>query len=58
MNDCDRYWTLANAAINEGLLTRAEALVIARVGTRKQNFWARHILDLNIILEKRKEVTA
>ena len=55
MNDCDRYWMLANAAINEGLLTRAEALIIARVGTRKQNFWARHILDLNSILEERRE---
>ena len=53
MNDCDRYWMLANAAINEGLLTKEEALIIARVGTRKQSFWARHILDLNSILEYR-----
>ena len=55
MTDCDRYWALAHKAINEGLLTKEEALTIARVGTRKQSFWARHILDLERILEKRSE---
>ena len=47
------YWRLANAAISEGLITREEALTIARVGTRKQSFWDRHIRDLKEILEKK-----
>ena len=54
MNDCSEYWKLAHAAIEEGILTHEDALTIARVGTRKQNFWARHVVSLTKILEERR----
>jgi len=53
VTDCDRFWALAHEAIDMGLLTKEEALVIARVGTRKESYWARHLLDLKSILEYR-----
>ncbi len=53
MNDRDRYWALAYQSIDLGLLTKEEALVIARVGTRKEAYWSRHLVDLKDILEYR-----
>lgn len=40
------YWTLARWAISQELLTEAQARTIARVGTRKTGYWARHLVDL------------
>lgn len=55
MDDCTRYWILANKAIKEGLITKEQALKIARVGTRKAGFWKRHIRDLEKILHDHNE---
>jgi len=40
------FWSLANTYIRLGKITRDEALQIVRPGTRKQNYWDRHIKDL------------
>lgn len=56
-NDDDkvtRYWEIAYKAIAEGLLTKDEALQIARVGTRKTGYWSRHIDDLQSFIETRR----
>jgi hypothetical protein len=51
------YWTMAHKAIKEGLLTMEEARTIARVGTRKQEFWTRHVRDLESYLEMKRGKT-
>lgn len=40
------YWTLAKWAISQKLLTEDQAKLIARIGTRKQSYWVRHVIDL------------
>lgn len=49
------YWQLAHEAIKAGLLTLEEAKVIACVGTRKQPYWARHLMNLKEIITERKK---
>ena len=49
------YWTFANDAIKLGLITKKEADTIARVGHRKQRYWARHLRDIKSLVEQRLE---
>ena len=44
------YWSLAKWAIGQGLISEDEAKLIARAGTRKQGYWARHLVDLCAVL--------
>ena len=44
------YWLLARWAIGQGLISEAQARLIARAGTRKQGYWARHLVDLCAVL--------
>ena len=44
------YWALARWAVGQGLITEAQAKLIARAGTRKQGYWARHLVDLCAVL--------
>jgi len=44
------YWALARWAVGQGLITEDEAKLIARAGTRKQGYWARHLVDLCAVL--------
>ena len=44
------YWLLARWAIGQGLISEDEAKLIARAGTRKQGYWARHLVDLCAVL--------
>jgi len=48
-----RFYRLSWWAINNGLLTPAERDTIARIGHRKQRYWARHLLDLRAVLRER-----
>jgi hypothetical protein len=41
---------VANKAIKDGLLTYKEATIICHLGTRKQNYWARHVRDLCAVI--------
>jgi hypothetical protein len=54
MDKGTEFWTLAYQAINEGLLTKEEALTVCRAGSRKQNYWIRHVMDLQNIVEERR----
>jgi hypothetical protein len=49
----NEYWKIANWAIRKGYLTKDDALLIARVGTRKQGYWGRHVRDLKAIITER-----
>jgi len=40
------FWALAKWAVGQRLITEEQAQIIARVGTRKQGYWARHLIDL------------
>lgn len=46
MTDETIFRALARYAVEYGLFTQAEIDVIVRAGTRKQNYWARHVKDL------------
>lgn len=48
-----RYWKLAYAAIRAGLLTKKEADLICRSGTRKWGYWAKHCRKLEAFLAPR-----
>ena len=48
------YWKLAQVLVKAELVSRYECDVIARVGTRKEWAYKRHILDLcEYVLEKK-----
>ena len=47
------FYRLADAAIRAGLLTPRERDIIARPGTRKASYWARHLRDLRAVLRDR-----
>jgi len=51
---CRTFYAEAASAIAAGLLTPHERDVIARVGSRKQNYWRRHLDDLRAVLERRR----
>jgi len=53
MQTATDYWEIAYAAIKVGLITKEEANTIARIGHRKQRYWARHIRDLEAVIEQR-----
>lgn len=55
LDDRALYWACARVAINRGLLSGAEAALIARVGTRKEIFWRRHLIDLFEIVDLRMQ---
>jgi hypothetical protein len=48
------FYRLAAGAIQAGQLTAAERDAIARPGTRKAGYWARHLHDLRAVLAERK----
>ncbi len=48
-----RYFRLARWAMGHGLLTWQEVRVIARLGTRKECYWSRHLLDLRAVVRAR-----
>jgi hypothetical protein len=52
---CTKYWLLARDAIARGLVTEEEAKTIARVGHRKQQYWRRHLQDLEAIVRERAD---
>jgi len=54
MNTQTTFWTEARQAIRGGLLSQAEAQVIARAGTRKAAYWARHLADLRAVVAQRQ----
>ena len=48
------YWKLAQVLVNADLISRYECDVIARVGSRKEWAYKRHILDLcEYVLEQK-----
>jgi len=44
------YWALARWAVGQGLISEAQVQLIARAGTRKSPYWARHLVDLCAVL--------
>jgi hypothetical protein len=56
-DSCTQFWRLAHSAISEGLLKREEACLVARVGHRKQIYWARHVRDLEALIARRSSET-
>jgi hypothetical protein len=48
---------MASKAIKAGLLTEDERDMICRAGTRKRNYWCRHLRDLQEILRRRQDET-
>lgn len=50
MDEKQQYWALANLAIWAGIITRKQAKTIARVGTRKERYWVRHVRDLQAFI--------
>ena len=55
MSSPTRYWAFAYNAIKLGLLSKEEATTIVRVGSRKQNYWERHLRVLKALVEQRLE---
>lgn len=55
MSSPTEFWKTAHAAIKIGLITLDEARMIVRPGTRKQNYWDRHRIDLLALIEQRLE---
>ncbi len=51
---CTQFWALAHPAIAAGIITVQEAYIIARMGTRKERYWARHVQDLKAIIVRRE----
>ena len=54
MNHQRVFFAIANQAIRAGRLTPAERDLLARVGTRKARYWARHLRDLREVLAERR----
>lgn len=54
MNHRRVFYALSAQAIRQGLLTPAARDVIARIGSRKENYWARHLRDLRDVLAERR----
>ena len=49
------YYTLSSLLITKGYVTQEIVNIIARVGTRKEYIWKRHILDLcEFVIENRQ----
>lgn len=46
MNSRDLYWALVVKFADTGIITKRQARIIARVNTRKERYYKRHILDL------------
>lgn len=47
------YTTISRRLIDTGVITQDESDKIARVDTRKESYWKRHILDLCNYTEKK-----
>lgn len=47
------FFETAKRAVRAGLITEAEVKIIYRPGTRKQNYWGRHLEDLNWLIAER-----
>jgi len=47
------FWSEARRAVRAGLLSQAEARLLARAGTRKAAYWARHLADLRSVVAQR-----
>lgn len=47
------FMNLARLAVHHGLLTWREVHIIARIGTRKEGYWGRHLHDIKEILRER-----
>lgn len=52
MDGPTEYWFLAYEAIRKGLITKDQALMIARPGTRKAMYWNRNIDNLKSYIEE------
>lgn len=52
------YWKIANKAIKLHIIEKDTANMIARVGKRKEGYWARHLRDLISVLDKVPELEA
>lgn len=50
-----QFWKLARDAIARNLVTEEEVSMICRLGTRKQDYWARHLRDLRALVDRRQE---
>lgn len=50
------YWKIANKAIKLHIIDTTTANMIARVGQRKERYWARHLRDLIEFLESKSEL--
>jgi len=48
-----QFWNEARRVIRGGLLSEQEARLLARVGTRKAAYWARHLADLRSVVAQR-----
>lgn len=49
------YQQITKMLIYNQLLTQDESDTIARIGTRKESYWARHLLDMcQFVLEHRE----
>ena len=49
------YYTLSSLLISKGYITQEIVNTVARVGTRKEYIWKRHILDLcEFVLDQRQ----
>lgn len=50
----NKFYEEAEAAVRAGLLTPREVAIIARLGTRKQRYWTRHVRDLRAVIGERR----
>lgn len=54
LDDRQAYWACARIAINHGWLSESEARLIARLSTRKEPYWRRHLIDLFLVVAERQ----
>ena len=45
---------LANQAVQDGLVTVTTVRLISRPNTRKQNYWCRHLRDLQAVVKEHR----
>lgn len=55
MSNESAFHQLAADAISAGLVSQREVEIISRPGTRKANYWARHLRDLTNLVNRRKK---
>jgi hypothetical protein len=54
MDYLKQFYVISKIAIEKNLITEHDRDTISRVGTRKEGYWARHLLDLCDFLELKK----